>query len=124
MAAATSPKGPYKLVTVNTAPERAKRLVGKMIEGLSDRYQVIHEANCSQIDEVHETVSRIQPNVLFCASMWTPEEAEQIQSLARDANPSIVTYALPQGLQVQRGPDAVVEHLIENVPRLLDSAKA
>lgn len=56
--------------------------------------------------------------------MWTPEEAEQIQSLARDANPSIVTYALPQGLQVQRGPDAVVEHLIENVPRLLDSAKA
>lgn len=28
------PAGPYKLVTVNTAPERAQRLVGRLIEAL------------------------------------------------------------------------------------------
>ena len=42
-----SPKGPYKLVTVNTAPDRAKRLIGRMVEGLKDHYEVKHVANCS-----------------------------------------------------------------------------
>jgi hypothetical protein len=42
-----SRKGPFRLVTVNTAPERAKRLVGRMIEGLKDRYEIEHVANCS-----------------------------------------------------------------------------
>jgi hypothetical protein len=40
-------KGPFRLVTVNTAPERAKRLIGRMIEGLQDRYEIEHVANCS-----------------------------------------------------------------------------
>lgn len=33
----------------------------------------------------------------------------------------ILTHAIPQGLQVERGPDAVVEYLVENVPILLDT---
>ena len=41
-----SPAGPFKLVTVNTAPERAKRLVGKVVEDLKDRFTIIHAANC------------------------------------------------------------------------------
>lgn len=40
-------KGPFRLVTVNTAPERAKRLIGRMIEGLQDRYDMEHVANCT-----------------------------------------------------------------------------
>lgn len=40
------PKGPYKLVTVNTAPERAKRLIGRMAEALKDRYTIQHVDNC------------------------------------------------------------------------------
>lgn len=52
--------------------------------------------------------------------MWTPEEAAQIQSVARECRPGIETYAIPQGLQVERGPDAIVEHLMEKVPSLLD----
>jgi hypothetical protein len=39
-------KGPFKLVTVNTAPERAKRLIGRMIEALKDRYDIEHVDNC------------------------------------------------------------------------------
>jgi hypothetical protein len=41
-----SPKGPFRLVTVNTAPERAKRLIGRVAEALSDRYTIEHVANC------------------------------------------------------------------------------
>lgn len=43
--ASTTPKGPFKLVTVNTSPERAARLIGRMIEALKDRYTIIHERN-------------------------------------------------------------------------------
>lgn len=57
----------------------------------------------------------------FCASMWTADEAENIQSMARAIVPDIKTHAIPTGLQVDRGPDAIVEYLIENVPPLLDS---
>lgn len=40
-------QGPFRLVTVNTAPERAKLVVGRMIEGLRDQYDIEHVANCS-----------------------------------------------------------------------------
>lgn len=96
------------------------------------------------IDKVEETVKEHQPNLLvsshmylqddalfslcehfrltcyqFCASMWTPEEAQQIQSTARSIVPDIKTHAIPQGLQVEKGPDAIVEYLREQIPKLL-----
>jgi hypothetical protein len=52
--------------------------------------------------------------------MWTPEESTEIQRIARDIVPDIKTHAIPQGLQVQKGPDAVVEYLVEQIPQLLD----
>jgi len=42
-----SPAGPFRLVTVNTAPERARRLVGRVIDILSDQYTIEHVANCA-----------------------------------------------------------------------------
>ncbi len=39
------PLGPFKLVTVNTAPERAKRLIGRVVENVKDKYTIIHAAN-------------------------------------------------------------------------------
>lgn len=53
--------------------------------------------------------------------MWTSDEAGNIQALARSVVPDIQTHAIPTGLQVERGPDAIVEYLIERVPRLLDT---
>jgi hypothetical protein len=41
-----APKGPYKLVTVNTAPERAKRLIGRVVENVKERYTIEHVQNC------------------------------------------------------------------------------
>ena len=55
----------------------------------------------------------------FCASMWTPEESAEIQGIAREIVPDIKTHAIPQGLQVEKGPDAIVEYLKEQIPKLL-----
>ncbi|KAF5664601.1 hypothetical protein FCIRC_10755 [Fusarium circinatum] len=112
-------KGPFRLVTVNTAPERAKRLIGRLITELQDDYEIIYVANCSSIDEVVPKVTEHRPN--FSASMWTPEEAQQIHSLAKSIVPDIKLHAIPTGLQVEKGPDAIVEYLVEKVPPLLDS---
>lgn len=53
--------------------------------------------------------------------MWTPEEARKIVGIAKEAVPDLKTFSLPQGLQVQQGPDAVVEYIKEHLPALLDS---
>jgi hypothetical protein len=41
----TEAKGPYTLVTVNNAPERAQRLVGRVVEIVKNRYVIKHMAN-------------------------------------------------------------------------------
>lgn len=52
--------------------------------------------------------------------MWTPEQSEFIFSRAREVNPAVKTLAIPQGLQVERGPDAVVEFLVGRVEGLIE----
>jgi hypothetical protein len=56
----------------------------------------------------------------FTASMWTPEQSDAVLSRAREINPDVKTLALPQGLQVKRGPDAVVEYIVEKLGGLID----
>ncbi|KAH6987526.1 hypothetical protein BKA56DRAFT_577039 [Ilyonectria sp. MPI-CAGE-AT-0026] len=111
--------GPWRLVTVNTAPERAKRLIGRMMEALKDRYDIEYVANCENMAEVLPKVTEHKPNVIFCASMWTPEEASTIFATAKSVVPDIKTHAIPTGLQVEKGPDAIVDYLVEQVPKLL-----
>jgi hypothetical protein len=62
-----APSGPYRLVTVNNSPERAKRLIGRVVEALKDRYTIIHVANCDSLDRVEETVLEYRPDVLVCS---------------------------------------------------------
>ncbi|KAL2263292.1 hypothetical protein VTK26DRAFT_7412 [Humicola hyalothermophila] len=59
------PIGPFRLVTVNTAPERAKRLIGRVVEDVKDKYIIIHAANAASIDEVRKTVEEERPNLLL-----------------------------------------------------------
>ncbi|KAL0471876.1 hypothetical protein QR685DRAFT_217333 [Neurospora intermedia] len=116
----SSPSGPYKLVTVNTAPDRAKRLIGHVVEDVKDEYTIIHVGNAASIEEVKSVVEELRPNILFTASMWTPEEAHQIIAIAKKVvGEDLKTFSLPQGLQVNKGPDAVVEYIEENLPSLL-----
>lgn len=51
--------------------------------------------------------------------MWTKEESDEIQRIAMETVPGIKTMAIPQGLQVEKGPDAVVEFLKEKWPGLV-----
>lgn len=51
--------------------------------------------------------------------MWTSEEAAEIQTIAKNVKPNVATYAIPHGMQVQEGPDRVVEHLTCMVPQIL-----
>ncbi|OWP02227.1 hypothetical protein B2J93_5614 [Marssonina coronariae] len=108
-----SPKSPYKLCTVNTAPERAKRLVGRVVEDVKETYTILHVENAERIEDVKDMCER------FCASMWTKEESDEIQRIAKATVPGIKTMAIPQGLQVEKGPDAVVEFLKEQWPALV-----
>jgi hypothetical protein len=52
--------------------------------------------------------------------MWTSEESGEIQRIAKEIVPDIKTHAIPEGLQVAKGPDGVFEHLMETIPTLLD----
>lgn len=57
--------------------------------------------------------------------MWTQEDAAKIISIAKSVKPEIKTHVIPYGLQVEKGPNAIVEHLTEQIPILLqDSASA
>ena len=79
-----APTGPYKLVTVNTAPERAYRLIGRVVEDVKDKYTIIHAANVDSkhltlrisvchvltallaIEGVRAKVEEVKPDVLVC----------------------------------------------------------
>jgi hypothetical protein len=51
--------------------------------------------------------------------MWTVEQSNTIIETAKGIKPDIKTYAIPYGLQVANGPNAIVEHLKERIPMLL-----
>lgn len=85
--AMSAPKGPFRLVTVNTAPERAKRLIGRVVEALRDRYTIIHVDNCESeyrgsssvliltvcigIEDVEPKVKEHMPDVLVRLSVYS-----------------------------------------------------
>jgi hypothetical protein len=53
--------------------------------------------------------------------MWSFDEAAKIREFTENESPGVKTHAIPQGLQVERGPDAVVEYLLDVVPSMLDT---
>lgn len=53
--------------------------------------------------------------------MWTPEQAQAMVAEARAVvGPQLKVLSLPQGLQVQHGPDAVVAYIKARLPGLLE----
>ncbi|KAL7419970.1 hypothetical protein Q5752_004933 [Cryptotrichosporon argae] len=111
----TAPHGqPINLVSVNTVPARAKVVIGKVIENVKDKYTIVHAGNTETIEGVKPLLLSVQPppGILFCASMWTPEEQAEIQRIARETIPGIKTHGIPTGLQQKVGPDGIVEYLM------------
>ncbi|GAB1725828.1 hypothetical protein NU195Hw_g2553t1 [Hortaea werneckii] len=114
-----APQGPYKLMTVNNAPDRAKRLIGRVVEDVKDQYEINYVANAESPDAARPLFEQHMPDVVFTASMWTPEQSSKCLAEAKEVNPNCKTLALPQGLQVERGPDAVVDYIKEQLPKLI-----
>ncbi|KLT46543.1 hypothetical protein CC85DRAFT_253674 [Cutaneotrichosporon oleaginosum] len=112
---------PVNLVSVNTAPERAKKVIGEVIENVKHKYAIVHAGNSTTIEDVKPLLLSVQPppEILFCASMWTPKEQEEIQRIARETIPGIKTHAIPTGLQVQVGPDGIVKYLMERIDDIM-----
>ncbi|BEI84947.1 hypothetical protein CcaverHIS002_0503480 [Cutaneotrichosporon cavernicola] len=112
---------PVNLVSVNTAPERAQKVIGAVIDNVKDKYTIVHAGNSTTIEGVKPLLLSVQPppGILFCASMWTPVEQEEIQRIARETIPGIKTHAIPTGLQVQVGPDGVVKYLMERIDDIM-----
>ena len=52
--------------------------------------------------------------------MWTVEESNEIQQIAKDVKPDLITHAIPPGLREQRGMAGLNEYLKELIPKLLD----
>ena len=52
-------------------------------------------------------------------TQWTPEEQAEIQKIAKETIPGIRTHAIPTGLQVEVGPDGVVDYLTERIDSIV-----
>ena len=50
--------GPFRLVTVNTAPERALRLIGRLVEALKEEYEIVHVDNCQSTLQSQSALSQ------------------------------------------------------------------
>lgn len=62
---------PVNLVSVNTAPERAQKVIGTVIQNVKDKYDIVHAGNSTTIEGVRPLLESVQPppGILFCASM-------------------------------------------------------
>jgi len=60
-AANTRTEEPINLVSVNTAPERAKRLIGILIEDVKDKYNIKHAGNSDSESRVGRGRHLINP---------------------------------------------------------------
>lgn len=74
----------------------------------------------SAIQDVRHLLLTHTPDLLCCASMWTKAQSDEIRAIARSVVPAIKTTAIPEGLQVEKGPDGVFEWLMEELPKLIE----
>ncbi|ODN76338.1 hypothetical protein L198_08114 [Cryptococcus wingfieldii CBS 7118] len=48
----TAPSSPINLVSVNTHPDRAQRVIGSVIQSVKDKYTIVHAGNSTTIEGV------------------------------------------------------------------------
>lgn len=64
----------YTLVSVNKNPERAKRIITRVVEDVKDTYNIQYVANCSTIAAVPQILADTKPDILVgsspCRGSW------------------------------------------------------
>ncbi|KAK5952329.1 hypothetical protein OHC33_006802 [Knufia fluminis] len=108
MSTSTGYRRPYKIVTVSKHPEKATMMVRRLAENLSDRYIVIHAANCERIDEVKFRVRDLQPDMLVWSSSWTPDQVELIRSITKQLKADVDMCGLPEDSPSQKSVDLLL----------------
>lgn len=69
MAPTTKPSGaPFRVLTFNNAPERAFKLVGRVVADIKANEVLLldHVGNCASLEEVSSNVDRLRPDILVC----------------------------------------------------------
>lgn len=77
-----APTGPFKLVTVNTAPDRARRLIGRVVEDVKEKYTIIHAGNADST--CHSLV------LMFQAIPNMPLDIEQVRGVVEEQKPDVL----------------------------------
>ena len=54
--------------------------------------------------------------------MWTPAESAEIKSIAREIMPGLRCYVVPQGMQVEKGPEATIAHVKSQLPGIIEGS--
>lgn len=75
----------YRLVTVNTVPERAKRLIGRVVDDVKDRYTIVHVAN---VESEPQTIPYRTAVGWFMECDWIRNRGRERNSGAREAGRS------------------------------------
>ena len=114
------PLGPYTLLTVNPNPTRAQRIIASFITEVQDTYIIGHVGNCAEITELQRMLEELRPDILFCASTWTPPQSDEIVAIAGDVVPDIKIHVVPKGLVEREGERAMVEYLMRNLGGIME----
>jgi hypothetical protein len=97
-----APKGPFRLVTVNTAPARAKILIGRLVEAVKDRYIIDYVANCES-----KTTPRnvdVDGSEDQCTRTYTSTMTgiDEVESKVREHRPDVLVSQAPQPSRMRR----------------------
>ena len=52
--------------------------------------------------------------------MWSPDQSNEIKTIARAVMSELRCYAIPQGLRLEKGSEAVIEHVKSQLPDIID----
>ncbi|BGP36582.1 hypothetical protein JCM10449v2_000483 [Rhodotorula kratochvilovae] len=107
-----SAQQPIGLVSVNTAPDRAKKVLGEVCERVKPKYNIAHVGNSDTIEGLKPLLESLstKPGIV-----WTPEQQQEIKEIARSVlGDDFKFYGIPTGLQVKVGPQGIIDHILEN----------
>ncbi|ETI28507.1 hypothetical protein G647_00956 [Cladophialophora carrionii CBS 160.54] len=74
----------------------------------------------TEIEEVESLVTLYRPDILFCASTWSPDQSAEIKRIARGIVPGLRCYVIPQRTQVEKESVATIEHVKAQLPMIIE----
>lgn len=109
-----APSGPYRLVTVNTAPDRAKRLIGRVVEDVKDTYTLVHVGNAASMCPPSYLTSPLyislpsSPSICLTHTFYQTPGIEEVRQAVEDNQPDLlvrlvfsVKFSLIPALDIQ-----------------------